>query len=201
MSQAQTLAVYVFDRSRAEALAEAVQDLARLTGARPGVLTDNRTGEQGQEYQPSRPIGEYRSALSAEYLWLQRNANYKSLMSARELNWLLKRKLADAVRRGDKRYKQNAEYREAISEKHFRFTDPIINMVMLLLGLPLLVSRERRSTKTAIFLTLLGSGGCFVTTFVCKLLAGGTLDPLLAAWMPIVVFLPLSVLAFDGLKT
>ena len=160
-----------------------------------------KNGELEQGNEGRKAIGEYESALSAEYLWLQRNANYKSLMSARDLNRLLRRKLNDAVRRGDRGYKKNAEYREAISEKHFRFTDPIINMVMLLLGLPLLVSRERRSTKTAVFLTLLGSGGCFVSTFVCKLLAGGTLDPLLAAWLPIVVFLPLSVLAFDGLKT
>ena len=74
-------------------------------------------------------------------------------------------------------------------------------MVMLLLGLPMLVSRERRNTKTAMFLAFAGAGGCFVATFACKLLGGAVLDPLLSASLPIIVFLPLSVLALDGLKT
>ncbi len=135
------------------------------------------------------PIRYYQSGITAEYLWLQRNSNYKSYMSYFEITHLLRRGL------------KPAERAEAVSERHFRFTDPIINMVMLLLGLPMLVSRERRNTKTAIFLAILGAGGCFVTTFTCKLLGGGMIDPLLAAWIPIIVFLPLSVIALDGLKT
>jgi len=81
----------------------------------------------------------YPSALSAEYLWLQRNSNFKSLLSSAELSHL--------VRQGLK----PAEQREAVSERHFRFTDPMINMAMLLLGLSTLVSRgsamERPRTK------------------------------------------------------
>jgi len=135
------------------------------------------------------PCASYRSDLSPEYLWLQRNSSYKSLMSSKELSRLLDRDL------------KRGEYAEIISEKHFRFADPIINMVMLLLGLPMLVSREKRSTKTSIFLAIMGSGGCFLATFACKLLAGGMMPPLLAAGLPIVIFLPLSVVILDGLKT
>ena len=100
---------------------------------------------------------------------------------------------------------------ETITEKHFRFTDPIINMVMLLLGLPLLVSREKRSTKTSIGLAMLGAGGCFIVTFACKLMVGEDIfgqffsnqdfTYALLAWMPIIIFLPLSVLALDSIKT
>jgi lipopolysaccharide export system permease protein len=139
-----------------------------------------------------RPLERYGSDLTAEYLWLQRHREAKSLMSSADLSELLRK---DAVKL------RPADRREALSEKHFRFTDPIINMVMLLTGLPLLVSRERRSTKTAIFLALAGSGGCFVATFVCKLLAGDILGPLWAGWLPIIIFLPVSVLALDSLKT
>ena len=135
------------------------------------------------------PVRYYQSGITADYLWLQRNSNYKSYMSYFEITHLLRRGL------------KPAERAEAVSERHFRFTDPIINMVMLLLGLPMLVSRERRNTKTAIFLAILGAGGCFVTTFTCKLLGGGLINPLLAAWIPIIVFLPLSVIALDTLKT
>ena len=105
----------------------------------------------------------------------------------------LKRLLQRAQRPG--------ELAETLSEKHFRFTDPIINMIMLLLGLPLFASREPKSSTAAFLLACLGAGGCFVATFACKLLAGGLLAPLLAAFIPIIIFAPLSVLALDGLKT
>jgi lipopolysaccharide export system permease protein len=147
-------------------------------------------------YQPVTQITYYQSELSPQYLWLQRNSAFKNLMSSRELTQLL---LSRALRPVDRA--------EALSEKHFRFTDPIINMVMLMLGLPMLVSRERRSTKTSIALAMLGAGGCFVATFACKLLASGNIyvgsdfKRLLLAWLPIIVFLPMSVLALDEIKT
>ena len=127
--------------------------------------------------------------LKRHYLWLRRYAGFKNLMSSSDLTALLQRELKPADRD------------EAVSEKHFRFTDPIINVVMLLLGLPLIVSRERKSTKTTILLVMMGAGGCFVGTFACKLLAGATLSPLLAAWLPIIIFMPLSILALDAIKT
>jgi lipopolysaccharide export system permease protein len=129
------------------------------------------------------------SNLPPEYLWLRRQASFKNLMSSADLTALLERQLKEAERK------------EAVSEKHFRFTDPIINIIMLLLGLPLIVSRERKSAKTTILFVLFGAGGCFVGTFACKLLAGATLDPLLAAWLPIILFMPLSILALDAIKT
>ena len=160
-----------------------------------GKRLDNRTA---QAYRTAgvTTIECYPSDLSAEYLWLQRHSNFKTLMSSADLSALAKRQL---LRPGERS--------EIYSEKLFRFTDPIINMIMLLLALPLLVSRQRRNTKTAIFLAILGTGSCFIATFACKLLAGqqligaATLHPLLAAALPIIVFLPLSVLALDGLKT
>ena len=141
----------------------------------------------------------YPSDVTPQYLWLQRNKNFKSLMSSTELGRLQSLEL----KAGDRA--------ETITEKHFRFTDPITNMVMLLLGLPLLVSREKRSTKSAVLLALLGAGGCFVVTFACKLMVGEDVfgnmlrnqdfEYALIAWLPIIVFLPLSVLALDSIKT
>ena len=131
----------------------------------------------------------WESDLSPDYLWLQKNSNFKSLMSSAQLTDLVR-----SQRKG-------AEQRQAISEKHFRFTDPIINMVMLLLGLPLLVTRERFSSKAAFFLAIVGPASCFIVTFVCKLIGSELPEPLLAAWLPLIVFLPLSVITLDGIKT
>ena len=94
-----------------------------------------------------------------------------------------------------------AQRREIISEKHFRFTDPIINLVMLLLSLPMLVSRERTSSKTTRLLAMLLPCACFIATFACKIMGADLLDPLLAAWLPLIIFLPISVLALDAVKT
>jgi len=131
----------------------------------------------------------WESDLSPDYLWLQKNSNSKSLMSSAQLAALARSQ------------HKPAEQRQAISEKHFRFTDPIINMVMLLLGLPLLVTRERYSSRIAFFLAIIGPATCFIATFICKLIGGDLTDPLLAAWLPLIVFLPLSVITFDGIKT
>lgn len=137
----------------------------------------------------AEPVRKYESNLNPDFLWLQRSSSFKSLMSSSELNQMLKRS-------------QNLlDYNETLSEKYFRYTDPIINMVMLLLGLPMLVSRERRSTKTAVVLAFAGAGGCFIATFACKLIGGSVIPPLYAAWLPIIVFLPFSIIALDELKT
>ncbi len=133
-------------------------------------------------------VDTYVSELTPEYLWMQRNSNFKSLMSWDELTGLLRRGL------------KSTEAADVISERHFRFADPIINMVMLLLGLPMLVSRERREMKSAIFMTVMLVGGCFVATFACKLLAG-TINPFIAAFLPVIVFFPVSVVVLDSLKT
>ncbi len=136
------------------------------------------------------PIESYPSELTPDYIWLQRHSNFKSLMSSHDLKQLVR-----------KRQLKQIEQLEAIGETHFRLADPIINMVMLLLSLPMLVSRERRSTPTALGLAIAGAGGCFVVTFICKLLAGMAIPPFLAAMIPIVVFTPLAILTLDSIKT
>jgi lipopolysaccharide export system permease protein len=151
--------------------------------------SDGSGDSSGAAVKPVQIVTRYESDLTPEYLWLQRNSNYKSLMSSGELTGLLQRGL------------KQAEYNEVISEKHFRFADPVINMVMLMLGLPMLISREKRSTKTSMFLAFAGAGGCFVATFACKLLGGNVIDPFMSAALPIIVFTPLSFLSLDGIKT
>jgi len=157
------------------------------------------TSQSDTQQNAVTPIDEYPSDLTPEYLWLQRNSNYKTFMSSSDLNRLLQR----AQRPG--------ELAETLSEKHFRFTDPIINMIMLLLGLPLFASREPKSSTAAFLLACLGAGGCFVATFACKLLIGpdllsfilpdSDLQYKIIAWLPIIIFTPLSILALDSIKT
>ncbi|MBN2842607.1 MAG: LptF/LptG family permease, partial [Sedimentisphaerales bacterium] len=123
-----------------------------------------RFTDSNDPQQTQAPVDTYSSELTPEYLALQRNSAYKSLMSSKELAQLISK---GGIKSADKA--------EALSERHSRFTDPIINMIMLLIGLPMLVTREKKNNKIALAYMIAGAGGCFIVTFVCKLLASGNI--------------------------
>ena len=141
-------------------------------------------------------VSSYKSELNPEFLSVQRNSAYKSLMSNSDLTKLINR---GGMKPADKA--------EAISEKHSRFTDPIINMIMLLVGLPMLVTREKKKNKIAYAYMICGAGGCFLATFACKILASGNIyvttdaHRALISFLPIIIFAPVSLLAVDAIKT
>lgn len=92
---------------------------------------------------------------------------------------------------------------------HIRFTQPIMNLVLLLMGIPFLLTREpRQLIKNMIYCTIFTSS-CFVATFVLFQIAGTTLGggsglfvpPLLGAWLPVLLFAPLSLVMLDTIKT
>ena len=84
-------------------------------------------------------------------------------------------------------------------EKHFRFTNPIINVIILLLAAPLIVSREPKS----VFIQMLKGLGVLVCAFGLSFAAQqlGADKPLLAAWLPVFMFGPVAVLILDSVKT
>jgi|GEM_PF-174498 len=152
-------------------------------------------GEKTVEQKQGRiktVVSVYPSSLSASYIWLHRNSNFKTLMSSTEIKGMLDQKLL-----------KPSEHRSAQSELHFRITDPLINVTMLILGLPMLVGREKQRSKKGLFLSLLLPGSCFIFTCSCKLIGSdiSTIDPVLAAWLPLMIFTPISVLTLDSVKT
>ena len=86
-------------------------------------------------------------------------------------------------------------------EKHFRFTTPIVNVIILLLAAPLVVSREPKSVFLQMITGLLVVVAAFGLSFVSQQLGGVQLRPLLAAWLPIIILGPLAVLIVDSVKT
>ncbi len=84
---------------------------------------------------------------------------------------------------------------------YLRVTQPLMNIVMLLIGIPFLLTREpNRLIKNMVYCTIL-SGFVFVATFVIFQMGGTKLDPLLAAWLPVLVFGPIAVVMLDIIKT
>jgi len=125
---------------------------------------------------------------------LRRNAGYDSLLSSRQLAALAlqKTKVKDIA--------------QLVSQKHFRITDPLINLTMLMVSLPVLICRDPRTMKSAILVSFILTATCFVTTFVCKMLAtevvfGNKVMPELWAWLPILIFLPIALVELDSMKT
>ena len=127
------------------------------------------------------------SDLTGEELALRQNSGWMDYMSTSELSRLLRTgKAPDAT---------------AINlTKHVRFTAPFANLIMLLVGLPFILSRER-NIKASATLCLTMVGVFYVFMFFCRYLGGYGLSSVVAAWLPILVFGPIAALMLDSVKT
>jgi lipopolysaccharide export system permease protein len=83
---------------------------------------------------------------------------------------------------------------------HARIVQPLLDMTLLFLGLPLIVTRENRN----VFLAM---GVCMVVTTAFTLAVAGSQElgaisywsPPLAAWMPLMIFVPVSAWLVESL--
>ncbi len=99
---------------------------------------------------------------------------------------------------------KNKDLKKLYSQKQFRITDPVMNMVLLMVALPVLVCRDPKNTKSAIALSFVLTTACFLVTFISKLLASEmalSLRPEFWAWLPIFIFLPIAFIELDAMKT
>ena len=142
----------------------------------------------------AQPIPSYDTgSLTPKDIPVRRTAEHKTLLSSRQLAALAEQetKIKDIA--------------QLWSQKHFRITDPLINLVMLMLSLPILVCRDPKAMKSAVMISFAATGACFLTTFVCKIFATevvfGNVMPELWAWLPIFIFLPIAFIEFDSMKT
>lgn len=140
-----------------------------------------------------RPVSSYASDITIKDIPVRRKSEYEALLSWRQLSVLAKRgaKISDQA--------------QLQSQKHFRVTEPVINLAMLMICLPLLVCRDPKAMKSAVMLSFVMVGLCFITTFICKMFATEAtfhrMMPELWAWMPVFIFLPISFIVLDSMKT
>jgi len=135
----------------------------------------------------------YKSNVTPQQIPMRQQEGYKTLLSSTQLA---------AMAKPGTRIKDLAELH---SQKHFRITDPIINMIMLMVALPILVCRDPKTMKTAIAISFAATTGCFIVTFICKMMATevffNQVRPELWAWLPVFIFLPVAVIELDSMKT
>lgn len=140
------------------------------------------------------PVDFFPSSLQPQEIALRRQEGYKSLLSLPQIETLLKN---PGTRKTD--------MAELILQKHSRIVDPIMNLIMLMVALPVLIRRDPREIKSAILISFVTTTGCFIAVFLCKLFAtesiGGRVLPELWVWAPVFLFLPIALLQIDSMKT
>jgi lipopolysaccharide export system permease protein len=145
------------------------------------------------EFEPVRSIDSYQTEVTIQDVMIRRASNFMSFMSWRDLSAMTaqKTKVRDIA--------------QLLSEKHFRVTGPMIDLIMLMIALPVLVCRDPKTLKSAIGISFLLTASCYLLTFVCKMIAPETtfigLHPELWAWLPVFVFMPIALLQLDSMKT
>jgi len=136
-----------------------------------------------------QPVEYYESEYTPQDLVLRQAIGWTSFMSLGQLTSLLaKPQLIPNMQ-------------EIVSARHVRLTQPIINFLLLLLGLPFFLNREPHNVLLSVGLCMLASVSCFLVSFVSQNLAGTSSHPALAAWLPIMLFGPVAVVLMEGVKT
>lgn len=173
----------------------AVYDAARgqwgLTGGR--IVRQLLANERPTAPQP---VEVYKSNVTPQEIELYRSGETVSLLSTARINQLLER---------PKSYGTVSLYRA----KHMRFTQPIVNMILLLLAIACMLAREPVNVKTHAMKMLILIGACMAMYFLCYYLAGvppqgakwANLWPALMAWLPVFVFGPVSIVLLDRVKS
>ncbi|MHC4244629.1 MAG: LptF/LptG family permease [Planctomycetota bacterium] len=143
-----------------------------------------------------QPIDFYASEITPSEIPIMLKSEHKTLLNWKQLSALVEQAKEGKIK----------DARELYSQKHFRVTEPIINLVMLMVCLPVLVCRDPKAMKSAVMISFCFVGGCFVATFICKMLAPETDVSNFYrigayAWLPIFIFLPIALIELDSMKT
>jgi hypothetical protein len=125
------------------------------------------------------------SDLTPADLVLKQSSHWMEFMSSNQLMDLLK-------------LRQVPDPETVLLVRHTRLADPINNLIMLLLALPFILSRERRDVKASASLCLLMVGAFYAFIYLARYVG---LPPSLAAWLPAMLFGPVSVVMLDSVKT
>ncbi len=153
----------------------------KVTGLRPG-----------EKVSKEMPCDVYRSSITPDEISLYRSGQYVELLSSSRIKMLLER---------PKSYGTTDLQRV----KHSRFTQPVLNVILLLLAVPFLMAREPGKIKEGIFFCALVSGACLSCIFLSYQLAGTPPPgaewadrwPAIMSWMPIFIFCPVAVWLLD----
>lgn len=85
---------------------------------------------------------------------------------------------------------------------HMRLTRPILGMLLVLFGVSIILRDQNRHVFISAGLCLAMCAIFFATVLACKQLGDGEfISPALAAWLPVLIFGPISFSLFDAIHT
>ena len=152
------------------------------------IVGDSAVLQSGEERECYWELKEGRlffpSELTTGELQLRQSKRWQSFLSVGQLTRLLRSQRVP-----------DAQAMKLLIQS--RVTDPINNLVMLLIGLPFILSRERNIRASA-SLCLLMVGAFYVFIYICRYMG---LPPTLAAWLPVLLFGPITAVMIDAMKT
>lgn len=162
----------------------------RLTSGREQV----RTGPEGLGFGPGdqaqwQRVHYYESHLTPQVIQQRQSAQWVGLLGSRQLSKLAGQNAPELVA-------------AAVQQtRHTRFATPIVNLVLLLLGIPFLLDREPGTILSDAAKCLGVCGACFAITFAShSAVAPGSFSAL-PAWLPIIIFAPLAAILVDRIRT
>jgi lipopolysaccharide export system permease protein len=165
--------------------------LWRLThGQHVSILQPQPAGRQ----QPLA-MDAYQSDINPDEIALWRGGEYVQLLATSRINQLLARPKSYGTE-------------NLLRVKNFRIAQPIGNVILLLLAVPTVLTRQPGQLKSAAVKCLFLCGACMGCTFLAYQLAANppspewtTRWPAAMAWMPIFIFGPLAVWLLDRVKS
>ncbi|MEE8170278.1 MAG: LptF/LptG family permease, partial [Phycisphaerae bacterium] len=152
---------------------------------RPASAVGFGTGAEGQYRSP---VASYESKLTPADIVVQQASQWTNFLSLAQITAVQKRFAND---------------RKFVVVKHVRITTPIMSMILLLMGVPFFLTRERVSLVVSGGWCILACSSCFVFSFFTQNADFTTIisDPALAVWLPTLIFGPVAVFMVDGIKT
>jgi lipopolysaccharide export system permease protein len=145
--------------------------------------------EHVEDSPPGKPYDFFATNVGPREIARHRLSDFHRFMSYSELTDLI-----DEPMRGNRRQLQVS--------LHQHITQPILNILLILLGLPFIAGRDDRNYFTNIGIAAALSIGVFGLNFATTALGNSNnMTPLLAAWLPVFVLLPASVISMESLRT
>ena len=178
------------DRAREATLYNPVFTFRDDQGRIMGIFTAPEATWVASDVAPGWAFGKtparlfYPCDITARDVRLRRSSRWMNYMSSFELTELLE-------------MKRVPDQGAALLTKYIRITEPLNSFIMLLLGVPFILSRER-NIKASAGLCLLSVMGFYASIHICRNIS---LAPALSAWLPLLVFGPLAAASFDSIKT
>lgn len=159
-------------------------------GLRVSGLLPTQTRAAGQ------PVNVYKSNITPDELALFHSGDFVNLLSRERINELLQRRQVYGAA-------------NLLRVKHFRLSQLVMNVIMLLVAIPCVVTREPGKMKSLLFRCLVLVGLCMASYFIAYQIAASPPAgpqwadkwPAIMAFVPIVIFGAVAVFLLDRLAT